>query len=160
MLKTGPTTAIAGNQITYTVAIGNPGPGDAQGVSLADTLPAGTTFVNQTQGNTGPQFTLSNTGNAITDTLATLAAGATQTITITAAINANTPAGTLSNAATATALFTRRRPQHRPRHLDRNHHRPPGRRHRAQDRPDQRHRRQPDHLHRRHQQPGPSDAQT
>ena len=75
VLKTGPTTAIAGNEITYTVTITNPGPSDAQGVSLVDTLPAGTTFVNQTEGSTGPQFTLGNTGNAITDTLATLAAG-------------------------------------------------------------------------------------
>ena len=106
VLKTGPMNAIAGNQITYTVAISNPGPSDAQGVSLADTLPAGTTFVNQTQPNTGPQFTLGHTGNAITDTITTLAAGATQTITITAAINANTPAGTLSNTATATTDTT------------------------------------------------------
>ena len=71
-------------------------------MQLTDALPANEAFVNQTQSNSGPQFTLANTGNDITDTIDTLAAGNSQTITVTVTINADTPDGELSNTATAT----------------------------------------------------------
>ena len=38
--KTGPATAVAGTQVTYTLSVTNAGPSDAQGVTLSDTLPA------------------------------------------------------------------------------------------------------------------------
>ena len=40
-----PDPVLAGNQLTYTINVADNGPADAHGVSLADTLPAGTTFV-------------------------------------------------------------------------------------------------------------------
>ena len=43
--KTGPATAIAGTNVTYTLSVTNNEPSDAQAVSLMDTLPAGETFV-------------------------------------------------------------------------------------------------------------------
>src|SRR5205814_1301413 len=42
--KTGPATAVAGTQATYTVTVTNHGPSDAQGLSLSDTIPTGATF--------------------------------------------------------------------------------------------------------------------
>lgn len=51
--KTGPITAMAGNQITYTVVVSNAGPSHADGVDIKDAvLPPGLTFVagSSTQG--------------------------------------------------------------------------------------------------------------
>jgi uncharacterized repeat protein (TIGR01451 family) len=74
-----------GNNLTYTITISNSGPSDAQNVNLTDTLPAGTTFVSQTQ-ISGPIFALSNPGGGgtgtISDSIATLAAGASATFTL------------------------------------------------------------------------------
>ncbi|MBV9467892.1 MAG: CHRD domain-containing protein, partial [Abitibacteriaceae bacterium] len=101
--KTGPASVLAGSNITYTLAITNNGLGYAQSVTLSDVLPAGVTFVSQSQPAVGPQFNLLNTGNTISDTIAILAPGASQTITVVAAIPANAAAGsTLSNTATVT----------------------------------------------------------
>jgi uncharacterized repeat protein (TIGR01451 family) len=99
----GPTTVSAGNQLTYTVAVSNGGPSDAQNVSLTDTLPAGETFVSQSQPSTGPHVTLTNAGTAISDSISTLPAGAAQTITIVATVNASQSNGsTLTNTVAAT----------------------------------------------------------
>jgi uncharacterized protein (TIGR03118 family) len=104
--KTGPTTATAGTDITYTITLNNNGPSDAQGVTLADSLPAGETLLSQRQ-PTGPTFTLGATGNAISDTLATLPAGASATFTVVAHVGANVPDGTmLNNTATASTTTT------------------------------------------------------
>src|SRR5262249_53442905 len=43
--KSGPSSAIAGNNIVYTTTVTNNGPGSATGVSVADTTPSGLTFV-------------------------------------------------------------------------------------------------------------------
>jgi len=40
-----PDPVIAGNSLTYTIAVNNAGPSNAASVSLSDALPAGTTFV-------------------------------------------------------------------------------------------------------------------
>ena len=47
------------------------GPSDAHNVSLSDLLPSTETFVSQSQTNGSDAFTLSQSGNAISDTIAT-----------------------------------------------------------------------------------------
>jgi uncharacterized repeat protein (TIGR01451 family) len=92
--KTGPATATAGTQITYTLSLTNNGPSDAQGVTLVDTLPVGETFVSASEGT--------GTGTTFSDSIGTLAAGASRTVTLVAAISASA-SGTLNNAAAVTA---------------------------------------------------------
>jgi large repetitive protein len=77
--KTGPSSVVAGSNITYTITVTNNGPSDAQAVSLTDAVPAGTTRVSFVQ-NTGPAFSCSGTTTE-TCTIATLAAGASATFT-------------------------------------------------------------------------------
>ena len=50
--KTGPATANAGANITYTLTVRNAGPGAATGIVLVDTLPATATFVSASAGGT------------------------------------------------------------------------------------------------------------
>jgi uncharacterized repeat protein (TIGR01451 family) len=79
-------------RLTYTIVVGNNGPDAATQVTLADPLPAGTSFisVSTTQG--------SCTGGALINcNLGTIAKG--QTVTITLVVRAN-QAGTLTNTAT------------------------------------------------------------
>jgi uncharacterized repeat protein (TIGR01451 family) len=45
---TGPTTAVPGTQVSYTITVTNAGPSTAEGVSLANPTPAGLTFVSTT----------------------------------------------------------------------------------------------------------------
>ncbi|HEX7149892.1 MAG TPA: hypothetical protein VF618_00275 [Thermoanaerobaculia bacterium] len=73
--KSGPTTAFAGSNVTYTLTVTNSGPSDASAVTLTDTIPAGATFVSITQ-TTGPAFTCDAT---VQCTIATFANGATAT---------------------------------------------------------------------------------
>jgi uncharacterized repeat protein (TIGR01451 family) len=103
--KTGPANITAGDNITYTVSVTNNGPSDSQGVSLTDTLPTGETFMSQGQ-STGPSFTLGNTGNAITDTISTLAAGASATFTFVASTSTSTGGMTLNNTAMVSSSGT------------------------------------------------------
>jgi uncharacterized repeat protein (TIGR01451 family) len=79
-------------RLTYTIVVGNNGPDAATQVTLADPLPAGTSFisVSTTQGScTG--------GVLISCNLGTIAKG--QSVTITLVVRAN-QAGTLTNTAT------------------------------------------------------------
>ena len=101
--KTAAANVTAGTNLVYTITVINNGPSDAQAVALADTLPAGTTFVSQTQ-TAGPAFTLGNAGNAINDTIATLANGASATFSVTVLVSASDPSGAvLTNSATASS---------------------------------------------------------
>ena len=68
-------TTLAGGTVEYTISVSNSGPSAAENVSILDTLPGGTTFGSQSQ-PAGQGFALSNTGNQIDDTIASLAAGA------------------------------------------------------------------------------------
>src|SRR5207249_810129 len=79
--KSGPAAANANDIISYTITVSNNGPSDARNVSFTDPLPAGVTFVSQTQ-NTGPIFTLSAPAGNLNDTIATLAAGAAATFQV------------------------------------------------------------------------------
>jgi hypothetical protein len=86
-----------------TITITNNGPGAAQNVTLSDTLPTGTTFVSQSQ-TSGLTFTLSNTSNQVSDSIATLPAGASATFSVTALVGAGVASGTaLSNTATTSS---------------------------------------------------------
>lgn len=90
-----------GSALQYTITVTNNGPAQATGVSVADTLPAGLTFVSATS----TVGTVTNAGNAITGTIGTLNSGATATITVNATVDAGTT-GTLSNTAAVTVTET------------------------------------------------------
>lgn len=90
--KSGPATINAGETITYTIQYGSQGPSNATNVTFNDTLPAGTTF----QTINAPGWSCTTTSC----TIATLAPGATGTITITALVDQTLAAGTqLTNSA-------------------------------------------------------------
>ena len=69
--KTGPSFAIAGSQVTYTLTVKNNGPSPANAVSLTDPAPAGLSFTSMSGACIGT-FPCS---------LGTMAAGATATVT-------------------------------------------------------------------------------
>jgi uncharacterized repeat protein (TIGR01451 family) len=93
--KTGPATANAGANITYTIRARNTGPGTATGITLVDTLPATVAFVSASAGG------VLGAGNIVSwPVIATLANGGTTTRTVTV----TTPAsGTLLNIAASTS---------------------------------------------------------
>ncbi len=95
----GITTAATGALITYTLSVNNSGPSAATNVAVSDTLPAQLTFVSATSG--GNSFgTL--TGQVLNGTLASVASGATTTISIVARVNANATGANFTNNATIT----------------------------------------------------------
>jgi uncharacterized repeat protein (TIGR01451 family) len=95
--KTGPSIMTAGVPATYTISLTNTGPSDAQGVSVTDTVPSGTTFGSATG---VPPFTCGFANGTVTCTDTTLAAGASATATLVVTPNANLAAGsTVSNTA-------------------------------------------------------------
>jgi uncharacterized repeat protein (TIGR01451 family) len=102
IVKSGPATANAGNDITYTVTVTNNGPSTANSVSWSDTLPAGTTFVSESQ-TTGPTFTCT-TGATVSCSIASLAPSASATFSVVVHVASSTPNGsTISNTATVTS---------------------------------------------------------
>ncbi len=92
----------AGSLLTYTIQVHNQGPSDARHVSLVDALPASVAFSSQSQ-TSGPALALSSSGNTVTDTIETLAAGATAVVKVVA--QART-AGALSNPVTVSSSTT------------------------------------------------------
>jgi uncharacterized repeat protein (TIGR01451 family) len=102
---TASTSSLPGGSITYTVTVTNKGPSTAQNVKLSDTLPSTTTYALQSQ-SSGSSFTLSESGGAISDTIASLASGATASFTIMADIPFTTAAGTISDTATVSSSTT------------------------------------------------------
>jgi uncharacterized repeat protein (TIGR01451 family) len=100
--KTGPAAALAGSNVTYTITLQNLGPSDAASVTLTDVLPAGTTFVSESQ-TTGPTFTCT-TGATVTCSIATFAAGASATFSVTVAFSGSLTNGTtVMNTANVTS---------------------------------------------------------
>jgi large repetitive protein len=100
------TTVLPGGSISYTITVTNNGPSDATGVTLTDTLPSTLSFGVQAQ-RSGPAFTFSHNGNAISDTIATLPASASATLIIVADLNLSTPAGTVvSDTVSVTSTST------------------------------------------------------
>lgn len=94
VMKSGPSGAGADSDVVYTITLTNSGPGDAENVSLNDTLPNTMTFVSLTHDSTLSCSTPAvGAGGTITCTGASLALG-TYTFTLTGHIPAGTPSGT------------------------------------------------------------------
>jgi uncharacterized repeat protein (TIGR01451 family) len=79
-----------GAPLTYTITVTNNGAGTATGVTVTDTLPAGTTFVSASAG-------CNNAAGTVTCTIGSINAGAQAVVTID--VTAPTSAGTISNTA-------------------------------------------------------------
>ena len=108
VVKTGPATADAGTNITYTVVVTNNGPSNAANVSLTDAVPGNTTFVSESQ-STGPVFScttpaVGGTGT-VTCTIASLPL-TSATFSITVHVNPNAVGAAMGNTANVTASTT------------------------------------------------------
>jgi len=89
-----PTTGAVGTHEVYTIIVKNSdATNTATGVVMTDVLPANATFVSDSDGNGG---TFTQAGNTLSDTIPSLAAGATDTITVTVTPSA---AGMITNTA-------------------------------------------------------------
>jgi uncharacterized repeat protein (TIGR01451 family) len=86
-----PDPVLAGQNLTYTITVGNNGPLPATGVTVTDTMPGGVTFVSAS----ASQGSCTGT-STVTCTLGNLATGASATVTVTVR---PTAAGPLSNTA-------------------------------------------------------------
>ncbi|GAB4184804.1 MAG: hypothetical protein Tsb002_08100 [Wenzhouxiangellaceae bacterium] len=104
--KSGPATIIAGNQITYTLAVTNNGASTATAVSLADPTPAGLTFVSATAPCAGgfpcALGDLASGASVSVDVTFDVPAGATGTIDNTATVTSPTPDPTPGNNTSTT----------------------------------------------------------
>jgi uncharacterized repeat protein (TIGR01451 family) len=99
-----PNPVITGQNITYTLTVTNNGPGAATNVTVTDNLPVSTTFVSSSSTGGGVS---GGAGNSRTVTFASLAAGASETITLLATVNCDVADGTLiSDTATVSSDTT------------------------------------------------------
>jgi uncharacterized repeat protein (TIGR01451 family) len=89
-----PDPVVAGNNLTYTIRVENPGTLPATNVVVTDNLPSGVDFVSATGG------TCQRTGNTVTCELGQLNAATTATVTI---VVKTKKEGTLSNTASVTS---------------------------------------------------------
>ncbi|GAA1577198.1 hypothetical protein GCM10009804_37250 [Kribbella hippodromi] len=101
--KTAPATGLAGNELTYTLAVHNAGPSDAVGAVVTDTLPAGTTFVR----GTGPGGDCTQ-NPAVSEPVVScpvgrMAPGDDATVTVVVKVSPDQAAGTLVNKATVSS---------------------------------------------------------
>ena len=93
-----PDPVTAGNNLTYTLTAANNGSEDADGVTVSDTLPLGTSLVTAAPS----QGTCSGT-TTVTCNVGTLAGGASATVTLVVHVAPSVAAGTvISNTAAAT----------------------------------------------------------
>ncbi|MDR1798705.1 MAG: DUF11 domain-containing protein [Bifidobacteriaceae bacterium] len=107
VVKTGPTTAVAGQTVRYTFKVTNYGPADATNANLTDTLPAGLSFTPAASANTD-HGSCSIGGNTLTCQFGTLGgpasptsgAGATATVAVAGVLVASSATGSLTNTAT------------------------------------------------------------
>jgi uncharacterized repeat protein (TIGR01451 family) len=98
LTKSGPATALAGETVTYDLSLANQGPGRALGITVSDTLPAGTALDSAA---TSAGFTRS--GNVLSWTVASVDPGPTISYTVVVTAPAT---GTFVNAAAVTAATT------------------------------------------------------
>ncbi len=97
-----PDPVINGSNVTYTITVTNSGPATATSVVVTDNLPLNVTYVSCLSTGAG---VCGGTGNNRTVTFASLAASASETITLVA--TANGPAGTpISNTASVSSATT------------------------------------------------------
>lgn len=89
-----------GSNVTYSITVANAGPSAATAVNLADTLPAGLTFVSAT-----PSAGSCSGTTTVTCNLGTINSGASATASIVATATA-AAAASVSNTATATSTVT------------------------------------------------------
>jgi uncharacterized repeat protein (TIGR01451 family) len=105
VIKSGPATAVGGDNITYTLTVSNAGPASAAAVALNDTLPPFATFVSLTQ-NSGPTFNCVTpavgSSGTVTCTAATLAPGASANFSLVVAFEL-AATGPISNTATVSS---------------------------------------------------------
>ncbi|MFQ5909327.1 MAG: hypothetical protein ACE5IJ_01230, partial [Thermoplasmata archaeon] len=83
------TTADPGDLINYTISYENTGTGDATNVTIADTIPGETTFV-----DSNPDYT-SQSGDVFTWEIGDVGAGESGSVTMTVQVDAGTPDGTV-----------------------------------------------------------------
>ena len=100
--KTGPTTASAGNQITYKIKVENTGPSDAMAVNITDALQTELIAAQWTATNNGTSATITGatTGIGNVGTVANIPAGSSVIVDISATISADF-SGTIRNTASA-----------------------------------------------------------
>src|SRR5262249_52120465 len=102
VVKTGPATAVPGNNVSYTLTGGNGGHSPAVTVSLGDPLPAGTTFVSLAPAAGWGCVTppVGGTGT-VTCSIASIAPGAPSSVfTLVVALDPSFLGANLSNTAT------------------------------------------------------------
>lgn len=109
-----PDPVVAGNNLTYTIQVQNPGPNDASNVIVTDNLPSGVDFVSATGG------TCQRAGSTVTCVLGQVNGGTTATVTIvvktkkdgtltnTASVESPNDAVLGNNSATATTTVTKK----------------------------------------------------
>lgn len=95
VVKTGPASAVAGGQVTYTITVDNAGPSVASSVSLADPTPAGYTFSSATAPCAG----------GFPCALGDLAPGATVAVDVTFDVDPSTT-GDVTNTASVSSPTT------------------------------------------------------
>lgn len=98
----------AGQNLTYTITVANAGPGEAQSVTLTDTLPTGATFVSATAPAGWMLATPDvGSGGTVTATASTLAADVTAGAVVTIVVNVGAGVtGTLTNTAAVSSATT------------------------------------------------------
>src|SRR6185436_1854598 len=102
VVKTGPDSATADTDVTYTVSVTNLGPDDSAAISLSDPIPPGMTFVSATP--PGCATPAAGSGGTITCAIATLTAGSSVDYTFVFHIPpATAPGTTFVNIATASS---------------------------------------------------------
>jgi uncharacterized repeat protein (TIGR01451 family) len=90
-----------GDSMSYTLTVTNNGPSAASGIVVTDNLPSSLTFTACSATDGG---VCGGSGNNRTVSFASLASGASQTITLTASLNCSAPNGTtVSNTASVSA---------------------------------------------------------
>ncbi|SDE61004.1 isopeptide-forming domain-containing fimbrial protein [Auraticoccus monumenti] len=97
---TGPASAAAGEEVTWTATLTNNGPSSAVTASLTDLLPDGATFVRASASDGG---TCTNANNQVSCTFGELAPGATRTVTVVGRLDPGSPTGSVVNTATASS---------------------------------------------------------
>ena len=92
IVKTGPATVAAGGEVTWQLEVANNGPDPATGVTVTDTLPAGTTFVSASSG-------CAEAGGVVSCAVGALAVGERATLELTASVPTALASTTIVNAA-------------------------------------------------------------